>query len=67
MQFPVYERLKRFARERRRAARGGAPGDDELPALELVGASVTSKLLASTVSYPHEARGPRAICSPSPP
>ena len=60
VQFPVYERLKRFARERRRAERGGAPGDDELPALELVGASVTSKLLASTVSYPHEAREPRA-------
>lgn len=46
MQFPVYERLKATARVRR--------GGGRETAVDLILASATSKIVGSSVTYPHE-------------
>ena len=57
----MYERLKLELAARRRRRRGGGGGgereddEDELSAVELVCASAVAKMVASSVTYPHEA------------
>jgi len=46
VQFPLYERLKQFARERR--------GDQKESVYDLIVASISSKYVATLITYPHE-------------
>eukprot|EP00803_Ostreobium_quekettii_P000690 evm.model.scf_314EXC.15 EVM.evm.TU.scf_314EXC.15 scf_314EXC:97663-100955(-) len=48
VQFPIYEYLKTTLAKRR------GRGVEELPPLDLVAAATISKMVASTVTYPHE-------------
>ena len=48
IQFPLYEYIKG------RMATRGEKENDRLTPLELVGASMVSKMVASTATYPHE-------------
>ena len=58
VQFPTYEFLKQYARDRRN---DGAPET----ALELLGASGMAKMCASLLSYPHEVLRSRMMDSRS--
>jgi 23S rRNA pseudoU1915 N3-methylase RlmH len=51
-QFPLYERLKAAARNRRRRITGDITAKES--PLELVAASACSKLASSCITYPHE-------------
>lgn len=53
IQFPVYERLKIELAERRGGAAAGVSPEDLSP-VELVCASAVAKMVASSVTYPHE-------------
>jgi hypothetical protein len=53
-QFPLYERLKAAARNRRRRITGDITARES--PLELVAASACSKLASSCITYPHEVR-----------
>lgn len=46
IQFPIYEKLKTMAKDRR--------GSTDLTAADLITASAVSKLVASSLTYPHE-------------
>lgn len=46
IQFPLYENLKRICREHR--------ADGKETVFDLIGSSIAAKLVASTITYPHE-------------
>jgi len=48
VQFPLYEYIKEFLAER------GSKRKENLTILELIGASASSKIVASVIAYPHE-------------
>lgn len=54
IQFPVYERLKLELAARRRSSGGDELSEENLSAVELVCASAAAKMVASSVTYPHE-------------
>ena len=65
IQFPVYELLKDVLAERRQpGSHVSSQPSVVLPPVDLITASVVSKLVASSISYPHEViRARLQVCS----
>ncbi len=59
IQLPLYEAMKSALLQRKQAAAAAVaalPLPGELSAPELIAASAVSKMVASTITYPHEVR-----------